>query len=185
MPTGRHLDRLPHRLAAERTLEAPLRLLQKLVIKAGHGCRCASAFRPQLKGGQTSLSSLPPLTPTQRNPAKRPTSQPPLWKRSSRSLHCRFKPGEGSFHGLPSASERSRLWRRRVLRSAPSRSSADRRQEQQLHGPETVADQEQARVLQLGISCGRAWPSSCVCVSSSADAALTLHWAQCTTPPSV
>lgn len=38
MSTGRHLDRLPHRLAAEGTLEAPLRLLQELVIKPGHGC---------------------------------------------------------------------------------------------------------------------------------------------------
>lgn len=41
MATGRHLDGLPHRLAAERTLEAPLGLLQKLVIKAGHGCLAA------------------------------------------------------------------------------------------------------------------------------------------------
>lgn len=38
MSTGRHLDRLPHRLAAERTLEAPLRLLQELVVKPGHDC---------------------------------------------------------------------------------------------------------------------------------------------------
>ena len=39
MATGRHLDRLPHRLAAERTLEAPLRLLQELLVEAGHGCK--------------------------------------------------------------------------------------------------------------------------------------------------
>lgn len=45
MSTGRHLDRLPHRLAAERTLEAPLRLLQELVVEPGHGCtvrRCTT-----------------------------------------------------------------------------------------------------------------------------------------------
>ncbi|KAJ0021947.1 hypothetical protein NQD34_009437 [Periophthalmus magnuspinnatus] len=34
--TGRHLDRFPHRLAAERTLKASLWLFQKLVIKPGH-----------------------------------------------------------------------------------------------------------------------------------------------------
>lgn len=37
--TGRHLNRLPHRLAAERTLEPSLWFLQKLVIKPGHGCQ--------------------------------------------------------------------------------------------------------------------------------------------------
>lgn len=47
MSTGRHLDRLSHRLAAEGTLEAPLRLLQELVIKAGHGC---TARRPTSVG---------------------------------------------------------------------------------------------------------------------------------------
>lgn len=35
--TGGHLNRFPHRFAAQRTLEAPLRLLQKLVIEPRHG----------------------------------------------------------------------------------------------------------------------------------------------------
>lgn len=39
MSTGGHLDGLPHRLAAERTLEPSLWLLQELVIKPGHRYR--------------------------------------------------------------------------------------------------------------------------------------------------
>lgn len=59
MSTGGHLDRLTHRLAAERTLEASLWLLQELVIKPGHGCRfCrfSRAFGCRLKVQMSSLS---------------------------------------------------------------------------------------------------------------------------------
>lgn len=50
VPTGGHLDGLPHRLAAERTLEAPLRLLQELVVEAGHVCGARGRFLSLSRG---------------------------------------------------------------------------------------------------------------------------------------
>lgn len=50
VPTGGHLDGLPHRLAAERTLEASLRLLQELVVEAGHVCGARGRFLSLSRG---------------------------------------------------------------------------------------------------------------------------------------
>lgn len=99
--TGRHLDRLPHRLAAQRTLEASLWLFQKLVIKPGHRCgfcRYFWAFRLQV-AYKTSFSSDPP------------------GKRGYLAA-LPFKPMGGSYH-VPSASDRS-SFRRHVLPSVSS-----------------------------------------------------------------
>lgn len=85
--TGGHLDGLPHRFAAERTLEASLWLLQELVIKPGHGCRFCRfcrAFGCRLKVQMSSRS--PPQT--------------------GLSSCAAVKPMRGSYH-VPSAADGS------------------------------------------------------------------------------
>lgn len=68
--TGGHLDGLPHRLAAERTLEPSLRLLQELIVEAWHVCRTFGRFPLRafrLKSGDALLFLFllpPPHQPT-------------------------------------------------------------------------------------------------------------------------
>lgn len=102
MSTGRHLDRLPHCLAAERTLEASLWLFQKLVIKPRHCYRFCrgfflSALGLRVKGVNVLFD--PPLTP---HPLER------------RLFSCTAVLSQGRVHiTSSSASDRSGFKRRR------------------------------------------------------------------------
>lgn len=148
-------------------------------LSAGDGARrrglplaARGAFSPP-------LSNSVPKSSCSTNP-----SSPPE-KRRLFSLHCRFKPGEGSFHGAASS-------RRPIGWAEPSRvllrSGTD---EWASRGVRVLEVADRARWLLFFNA------SLYVCVSvsvrvvellsrCSADAALTLQWAaQCTTPPSV
>lgn len=159
MSTGRHLDRLPHRLAAERTLEPSLWLFQELVIKPGHRYRfrgCLFWCRPSVKRVQMSSRCLLCVLPPPPPPC------PLKWGYLAAQA---FKPMRGSYHVPSAAAERSgsrEASPARWVLPQPRRLAATRERrgpvrEAQRDGHRSVLDTLSLHVLCSGVN---AWPSS-------------------------